>query len=102
MGMLFGLLLTGLAAIGVYKFLTSADYRAELAKEFNEDPWFAVFALFGGFSVIAFIWCLIIPQLGQLRISFGRDSLPLWGVAGLGVVAWSVVGILGSSFRSKS
>jgi hypothetical protein len=101
MGMLFGLLLTGMAVVGVYKFLTSADYRADLAKEFSEDPWFAVFALFGGFSVIALIWCLIIPPLGQLRISFGRDSLPLWGLAGLGVVAWSVIGIIGSSFRSK-
>lgn len=101
MGMLFGLLLTGMAVVGVYKFLTSADYRAELAKEFYEDPLFAVFALFGGLSVILFIWCLIIPPLGELRISFGRDSLPLWGVVGLGVVAWSVVGIIGSSFRSK-
>jgi hypothetical protein len=102
MGMLFGLLLTGMAAVGVYKFLTSADFRAELAKEFNEDPWFSVFALFGALSVIALIWCLIIPPLGQLRISFGRDSLPLWGVMGLGVAAWSVIGIIGSSFRSKS
>jgi hypothetical protein len=101
MGMLFGLLLTGFAVVGVYKFLTSADFRAELAKEFIEDPWFAVFALFGGFCAIAFIWCLIIPPLGTLRIQFGRDSLPLWGVAGLGVVAWSVIGIVGSAFRSK-
>jgi hypothetical protein len=47
MGLLFGLLLTGMAVIGVYKFLTNSSYRAELAKEFNEDPWFAVFALLG-------------------------------------------------------
>jgi len=102
MGMLFGLLLTGMAVVGVYKFLTRAAFRADLVREFREDPWFATFALFGGFSVIALIWCLIIPPLGKLRISFGHDSLPLWGVAGLGVVAWSIIGIIGSVFRSKS
>lgn len=101
MGMLFGLLLTGMMVVGGYKFLTSADYRAEFAKEFYEDPWFAVFAMFGGLSVVAFIWCLVIPPLGYLRISLGRDSLPLWGVVGLCVVAWSLIGIIGSSFRSK-
>jgi hypothetical protein len=101
MGMLFGLLLTGMMVVGAYKFSTSADYRAELAKEFNEDPWFAIFTLLGVFSVIAFIWCLLIPPLGYLRISFGRGSLPLWGVVGLCIVSWSVVGIIASCFRSK-
>jgi len=101
MGMLFGLLLTGIMVVGGYKFLTRPDYRAELVKEFNDDPWFAMFVLFGSLSVVAFIWCLLIPPLGYLRVSFGRDSLPLWGVVGLCVVAWSVIGIIGSSFRSK-
>jgi len=101
MGMLFGLLLTGMVAVGVYKFLTSADYRAELVKEFNEDPWFAGFTLFGGLAMIVFIWCLIIPPLGHIRIWLGRDSLPLWGVAGLCVVAWSIIGIIGALAREK-
>lgn len=30
MGMLFGLLLTGMMIVGAYKFPTSANYRAEL------------------------------------------------------------------------
>lgn len=102
MAMLLGILFSGLAVAGVYKFLTNPIYRSDFAKEFNQDPWFAVFTLFGALCVIVLIWGLLIPPLGSLRIPFGhRDSLLLWGVAGLGVIAWSVIGIIGSAFRSR-
>jgi hypothetical protein len=102
MAMLFGILFSGLAVAGVYKFLTNPNYRTDFAKEFNQDPWFALFTLFGALCVIVLIWGLLIPPLANLRIPFGRrDSLPLWGVAGLGLIAWSVIGIIGSSMRSK-
>lgn len=101
MGIIFGLIATGLLIYGVYALIHLPDERAKLLAEFRKDRLGSIAVLVWGGFLMMFLWGLLVPPLGRFQIHLGAVQLALWQVGGLGSLAGLIIGLVWEWARDR-
>jgi choline-glycine betaine transporter len=96
MAFIITVILIGLVLVGMFKFVTSRDSRAETIKEFKADPLVSIFVSIWILMIFCFFFGVFIPPFGELRLKM-LGGLEIWKLGGLG----SLSGFLIFLFASK-
>jgi hypothetical protein len=93
MGAIIALVLTGCAAVGVYKFFTKRDFRQSLVDEFARSPIETAFVFSWCGCGLLFFWGVFVPALGTIKIPISGKTYELWAVAGIAfLVGFAIIG----------
>lgn len=76
-------MMTGFAAVGVYKLITKADFRKDLFGELASSPMETTFVLALCGCMLLCFWGVFIPSLGLLKVPILGKRYELWAVAGI-------------------
>lgn len=103
MGAMAALALTGMVLWLAHKFFTKREYRRDFIKSLKNEPFTTIFCFLWISSILIFFWCVMLPPLRDVEISFGRrSSIYLWQLGGIGTLAGAVLGAIGSEIRNPS
>ena len=90
MGLIFGLMLTGLVFYGAYRYVLDPSLRSNFNRELAAEPLYSLWVGFGVLCCLTCLWGLLIPAVGSVRIPIGSGSIRLWQAAGLGAILWFI------------
>jgi hypothetical protein len=83
MGAIIALLMTGFAAVGVYKLFTQSAFRNSLFGEFAASPVETTFIFALCACMLLCFWGVFVPALGTIKMPIMGKRYELWAVAGI-------------------
>jgi hypothetical protein len=101
MGLLFGLALTAGLICGIYAVIFRPGERSKILKEWGKNPIESIVILALAVFCMIFLWGILIPPFGQLRVHVGEVQLELWQVGVLASLAGFIIHLVWDGVRRR-
>jgi hypothetical protein len=88
MGFLFLAAVAALLSYGVVCLL----YVQKTDPTKRASPARFAFTLVGATFGLMFLWGILVPRFGDIRIPLGHFAFPVWGIGLVGLFIWTVAG----------
>ena len=86
MGLLFGLMLSGMVAYGVYWFVRSSETRRDFWAEFKQAPFYSAYICVWVVFALVFLWGILIPVMGTTKLYLSGYEIQLWQLGEIGAL----------------